>query len=188
MGALLLVDAWPSNVGLGWAKSAIELCASLLGLDREKQLSAFLDFRAFLVRLRKTVRWKLLSSYLRRKWMHTRSRAHAVLNADVKPLSEPDPKLWFARNRTFGADMERRIRNSDRYRQALKTYIPSRFSGRLTSFCPSEGQGKHVATFRRVWKQLAPEAEIVLVPGDHLSCITDRVEELACLFRQRLAV
>ncbi len=187
MDALLLVDTWPSNIGFGWTKSAVELCASLFGFDREKQLSAFLDFRAFLVRLRKTVRWKLVAPYLRRKWRHLRSRAAAMLDANVKPLSEPDPKLWFARNRTFGADMDRRIKNSDRYRRTLKTYIPTRYSGTLTSFCPSEGQGKHLEAFRRVWRQLAPDAEIALAPGNHLSCITDRVEDLASLFRERLS-
>ena len=52
--------------------------------------------------------------------------------------------------------------------------------------CPSEGVSNIRELFRARWNKIAHHAEILFATGNHLSCITAHIAELAAAVRQSL--
>jgi amino acid adenylation domain-containing protein len=62
------------------------------------------------------------------------------------------------------------------YSRAARRYLPERYTGRVALFRAEEFPARHPDLG---WSKLLPQLEIVVVPGDHYTCITRHVAEFA---------
>jgi len=63
------------------------------------------------------------------------------------------------------------------YRDVCKNYVPKFYAGKLTLFLAQENlDARELA---RGWRQFANSVEAVLVPGNHVSMITNHIDTLA---------
>jgi len=61
------------------------------------------------------------------------------------------------------------------YRQAIATYMPARYAGRVVLLRAADAGGEG----DRGWRRVAPHLTAHVVPGDHLTCLTTHVATLA---------
>ena len=71
----------------------------------------------------------------------------------------------------------------DAYWFRMRAYRPGSYLEPLTILWPIGEPERLVKTSTRVWRHVAPAAEIREVPGDHVTCITTRVGPLAAAMR-----
>ena len=72
------------------------------------------------------------------------------------------------------------------YRPVLRRYRPRRYAGAVTVFWPAEEGTEYRRDPWRLWPSIAPRAEVIRIPGAHLSCITVNARELGHAMRARL--
>jgi hypothetical protein len=65
------------------------------------------------------------------------------------------------------------------YFRALENYIPRPYSGRVVLFYPTEEYPANPKDPTMGWGKVAPNLEVQMVPGDHVTCITRYVKTLA---------
>jgi len=70
--------------------------------------------------------------------------------------------------------------------RVMVRYIPSPVATEVLCLV-TESSGQNVAFAGNVWRNLTPRLEIVVVPGEHLTCITTHAETLVNPLRDRLA-
>jgi hypothetical protein len=70
--------------------------------------------------------------------------------------------------------------------RAMVRYIPSPVAAEVLCLV-TESSGQNAAFAGHVWRNLTPRLEIVVVPGEHLTCITTHAETLVNPLRDRLA-
>jgi len=73
------------------------------------------------------------------------------------------------------------------YRDIIDRHIPGCYAGRVALLAPTEEIGPRSSLDPEVWRTVAPNLEINLVPGGHLTCITEHVEDLAVALDRLLA-
>ncbi len=64
------------------------------------------------------------------------------------------------------------------YRHAVAGYVPSRYPGRVTLILSAEEGAP--ARYDRAWRRVAKEVEVHVVPGDHLTALTQHIHAIAC--------
>jgi thioesterase domain-containing protein len=72
------------------------------------------------------------------------------------------------------------------YHQRMAGYIPMPVAARLLSIV-SESNSQSVEFSGQVWRNFTTHSEVVVVPGDHLTCVTTYAEALTDHLRERLA-
>jgi amino acid adenylation domain-containing protein len=65
------------------------------------------------------------------------------------------------------------------YARAMMTYVPRKYSGRVTLFWPSEWAAENSNDATTGWRDIAADVDLHIVPGGHLTCLTQHTEELA---------
>lgn len=70
-------------------------------------------------------------------------------------------------------------------REAMACYIPRPVAANALSLV-SESHGSSLEFAAKVWYPLAPQIEIAIVPGGHITCITTYAEALVAKLRERL--
>ncbi|MEN3334096.1 MAG: hypothetical protein V7641_3461 [Blastocatellia bacterium] len=65
------------------------------------------------------------------------------------------------------------------YDQAIAAYVPRRYAGRVTLLWPEELPIEPAGDATCGWRKAAAEVDTHIVPGGHLTCITEYVEHLA---------
>jgi oxalate---CoA ligase len=86
----------------------------------------------------------------------------------VPPSSDPESKIV------------------DLYLQRMSSYIPKPVRARLLCILTEEASVHSPEFAGEVWRNLVSENEVVVVPGDHLSCLSTHVEALASRLRESL--
>jgi thioesterase domain-containing protein len=76
----------------------------------------------------------------------------------------------------FYAEPPRRVDPRESYRLAYLRYVPSRYSGRVALFRAEQFPFEEPDLG---WSRYLPRLEVVVVPGDHHSCITRHVTAFA---------
>jgi thioesterase domain-containing protein len=72
------------------------------------------------------------------------------------------------------------------YRRLMAAYRPGRFDGRVTVLWPDGEMNRLSADPTMGWSEVASRLELELVPGEHLTCLTDHVPALAAALRRHL--
>jgi acyl carrier protein len=103
----------------------------------------------------------LAASFARRK-ERPAAQAASIINS-------PDPPVEETRHQKI----------MDAYVRAMTSYVPRKYSGRVTLFWPSESPFEPSDDLTWGWRDVAAEVETHTVPGGHLTCITRHVSELA---------
>ena len=147
----------------------------LLGLKSEKKISQFVVLRYYIRRMKQMAQLPLgeqlawaLCLAKKRIWGVTRSFAAAGLPREcVGPDQAGQHENW---------EEDRLIKI---YHRALENYVPRPYSGRVVLFCPTEEYPANPKDPTMGWGKAAPNIEVQMVPGDHVTCITRYVKTLA---------
>jgi thioesterase domain-containing protein len=73
------------------------------------------------------------------------------------------------------------------YRDIVARYLPARYAGRLTLLVPEDDWSERAWSIAG-WKAVAPQLEIMKLPGEHLTCITTFVDETASRINRLLQI
>jgi amino acid adenylation domain-containing protein len=147
----------------------------LLGLKSEEKISLFVVLRYYIRRMKNVARLPLgeqlawaLCLAKKRIWRVTRSFAAAGSPRECVALDQA------GQHENWEEDALVKI-----YFRALDSYVPRPYSGRVVLFCPA---GEYTANLKDPtmgWGKAAPNLEVQMVPGDHVTCITRYVKTLA---------
>jgi thioesterase domain-containing protein len=72
------------------------------------------------------------------------------------------------------------------YHNALEDYIPERYAGRVVLFRSTHLEHKTPGNFRAGWQHVCDSLAVHEIAGDHRTCVTTHVDELAAKIREAL--
>jgi thioesterase domain-containing protein len=71
------------------------------------------------------------------------------------------------------------------YHWVLTSYLPKHYRGHVTMLLTNQ-QSEQAPFIRKQWQQAAPQLRVERTPGDHLSCITTHLKEIADKIRAEI--
>jgi thioesterase domain-containing protein len=74
---------------------------------------------------------------------------------------------------------DRRKRANAAYARAIQGYVPGRFCGPVTLLWPSELTLEDPNDPTAGWSRVASDVDVHMVPGGHITCVTNHVTDLA---------
>ena len=99
--------------------------------------------------------------------------------------SESDNPSQNTKRKSAQSVGERQAINQD-YARAMMSYVPRQYAGRVTLFWPSEWLEETANDPTVGWRKIAAEVDVHIVPGGHLTCLIDNMDELALHLRRCL--
>ncbi len=72
------------------------------------------------------------------------------------------------------------------YHHALEDYVPERYAGRVVLFRSSHLEHKTPGNFEAGWQHVCESLDVHAIAGDHRTCVTTHVDELAARIRAAL--
>jgi len=164
---LIVIDMPAPDPRLRLLRSAITAILHLRGAGTDEQNEAFLTWRYRIVHLGKLYQQGI----------------GTVIPFSVRKiagkLQRPEVERPKASSETVPPDTGRLERISRTYSRMIEQYIPDRYGGRVTLFSSSEGPARKTTDPTLGWRKVAAEVNVVQVPGNHLTCITEYVKVLA---------
>jgi thioesterase domain-containing protein len=140
-----------------------------LGLGPEQRLGLFLRFRSWGHSVRGLYRYCLHRSKIGARFARGRPPPAAEelreAPADFDAIV-PDPENY-----------EQKF--SENYSRALQGYVPRPYSGRVALLWPAKERWKRDRDPTFGWGRVASQLETHVVPGGHITCITEHMESLA---------
>lgn len=165
---LVVIDMPAPDPRLRWVRAAIRAVGALRGLEQARQDEAFLTWRWRFLQLAEAAQEgvrKAIVFALERIAAKIRGRFRSSATAASGAAAPSD---------TEGTDPVSRA-----FRRMVDMYVPRRLGGRVTLFVSREGPVTWVDDATMGWQRLTPHLEIVMVPGNHDSCVTTHAETLA---------
>ena len=86
-------------------------------------------------------------------------------------------------NRKFAQSVGDHQKINEDYARAMMSYVPRQYSGRVTLFWPNEWLQEATNDPMVDWGKVAADVDIHIVPGGHLTCLIDHMDELALHLR-----
>jgi thioesterase domain-containing protein len=172
-----IVHASARNVRFAGLRRLVSGIGSVVELPLEEQLDLFVRFRAFTLRLGRLPR---------------RERAGFVLAKIAKVARRLARRAFAGGSRGPLVTAPGSDRASDReavnrtYYRAVESYIPRPYPGSVRLFWPVE-ERVDARDPSMGWRSVAQTVEIDVVPGDHVTCVTEHVGALAGRLRECLA-
>jgi acyl-CoA synthetase (AMP-forming)/AMP-acid ligase II/thioesterase domain-containing protein len=157
---LILVEPPPPRLDLRWLHRVVTVLHRLRGLGLDESMTRFLQLEE---------RWRQLTALMFGGSGVGRSGGFQAMNP---PVATP---------RT----LDRRTYLDAHYRRGMDSFHPRRYRGRVTIIWAREN--REYLERQRVdptlpWRRLASEVALHVVPGSHMTMMTDHVEALAeCL-------
>ena len=194
---LVLICATATNARYRYLRSAVNHFCAVRGLGPDAREAIFLRMRAGIIRLQE------IENYYTRQVkeasrLKTRDQVALVsqkARSGVKLLArlwsrrvfeEADLNCNAAAAATLTVAEERRRKINEVYERAIASYVPRKYLGHVILLQPIELMPENSKDPALGWRHLATSVEVRTVPGGHLSCITDHVEELAACLRDCL--
>jgi thioesterase domain-containing protein/acyl carrier protein len=166
VGPVILLDAWVPRY-FGWLKGLIRFSGWLARLDVDTQTRLSVRGRAILVRAM-NARHHGIRAFLQ---TCLRTARHRFLTVPLRsPASPGTPKTPLDSELLLG-DL--------RYRGLLMNYRPKPYSGRVVMLRTQAAQVSYPADPTAGWGKLAAHVEVQNLPGDHVTCQTDYIGEVA---------
>ncbi len=165
---LVVLDMPVLDPRLRFLRAAITGLGGLRGLGPAEQSEAFLTWRYRVLRLGELWRQgfgSLIAFGLGKIAGHVRRRE--------TDTPTPVPAA------TGPADDERFRRIGRAYRRIVEQYIPGRYAGRVTLISSLEGAASQSSDPTLGWRKVAADVNVVSVPGNHLTCLTEHMDIVA---------
>ncbi len=166
VGVVILLDAWVPPY-FGWLKSVINFGGAVVGMGAETREVLYGRGRNFLVRATGGPRYgfgEFLKSCLR------------ALKSDFLPVPEGSTDAPLVANPSLDPDSHLADR---RYRAVLMNYRPGRFAGRVALLRTEDSQLCYPHDSTAGWGRIAGQVDVYNLPGDHITCQTEYVGEVA---------
>jgi thioesterase domain-containing protein len=185
---LVLICATGANARYRMLQNTINHYCSVQGLGVAKQQEFFLKAREIAIRIGEirqyyASHWKELSglavpermAFVRKKgWKHLQSLAGLIAQQrrNGKAQTEQE-KSVIQVIEDLGQEA------GETYVKAMMSYVPRKYSGRVTLFWPSEWVTDNSNDASTGWRDVVADVDVRIVPGGHLTCLTWHTEELA---------
>ena len=194
---LVLICAEATNARYRQLQDWVNHFCLLGGLGVEQAQDYFLDLRGRAIRL-KQVRSYYAGRLIELSKSSRRKKVEFVFNKGLKGIKSLAAS--FARRKQVARFQEASIKAeadapiaeagrqevAARYVKAMTSYVPRRYSGRVTLLCPSEPSFEPSNDPTYGWRYVAAEVDARIVPGGHLTCITKHNYEMAQILRERI--
>ncbi|HXW13582.1 MAG TPA: amino acid adenylation domain-containing protein, partial [Terriglobia bacterium] len=167
MGIVILLDAWVPRY-FGWLKALISFGGWLARVDVDTQTRLYARLRKFLVRASNIHRGGLLT-FLSLCWRTAWAELVRLLGATSEARRIPGP--------TFD-DPEAPLADM-RYRGILMNYRPKPYSGRVVLLRTQAAKISYPTDLTAGWGKVAAHVEVHNLPGDHITCQTEHVGDVA---------
>ena len=167
VGIVILLDAWVPRY-FGWLNALIRLGGRLARIDVDAQTRLYARLRRFLVRASNVHRGGL-RTFLSLCW--------GTVRAELQRLSGATPEARGVPAQVFDnpvaplADL--------RYRRILMNYRPKPYSGRVILLRTRAAQVSYPTDLTAGWGKLAAKVDVHHLPGDHITCQTEHVGDVA---------
>jgi amino acid adenylation domain-containing protein len=159
VASLLVVDMTPAADWQDWLRRGVD------GLGGEPER-----------RLRRFGRWRGRASLLA-----------DLLAGDGAALRARLSRIWSRRSSAGAGEAPRRGRDPmNAYVYAAAGHKPGAYRGPMTVLLARD-EGEDAGAVRRAWRRVSPKAEVLEVPGDHVTCVTRHVDALAAAMAARLS-
>jgi amino acid adenylation domain-containing protein len=187
---LVLIATAGANTRYRVLHDVVNHYCSLQGIQPEQQQQMFLKLRALAIRLGEIRRYyagrfkdiEQFTPLERLAFVRKKGagflKSLAEIGAQASGSSEPqmakpsaNPAFQFVENPSSAAHQI--------YEQAMTSYVPRQYSGRVTLFWPSEWATQAVGDATVGWRNVAPTVDVHIVPGGHLTCLINQVGDLA---------
>jgi thioesterase domain-containing protein len=191
---LVLLCASASNVRYKRLLNLVNRIGRLKGLEADAQMRQFLTLRARAVRVRGIWNYykqrlgelsrmatggqmTLLRSKALKAVMNLSSACRSALT-DESPQAVPSPV-----DQGTQAAEDHRLKATAIYSQAILSYVPKPYAGRIAVLWPSELALDDPDDPSEGWRKVAAKVETHSIPGGHITCVTRHVHELAGVMR-----
>ena len=177
---LAVLDASAWNSRLHSMQVLANAYGTIRGYGAERKLALFLELRSktlHVLALARRGRAEVLRAVGRKLW---RSAARLMPVGSREPIAHATPSIAAVRAIENGVG---RTEMDAVYRDAVATYVPRRYAGRITVLrsrdegWPDEDLG---------WRAVADEVDAYEVAGDHFKSITDHAQAVGELLRECL--
>jgi amino acid adenylation domain-containing protein len=189
---LVLIGATGVNARYTKLQQAVKSYCAVQRMDMDKQQELFLRAREFAIRLSEirqyySQRVKELSECSMAERMAFVGRKGRQGLQSLAALFSQEKRQSAAAS-AIGQIEERHQASHDAYTRAMLSYVPRKYSGRVTLFWPSEWAMENSSDPTAGWRDVAAEVDVHIVPGGHLTCLIQHTAELAgqlqmCLHR-----
>lgn len=174
--ALLLIDSDPQDIGaMRPVRRAIHRVGSLLSLSEATELSWFRECRR-----------------IARVWNHPNG-AIGVVKYPFRRIYRKlfggaraaDARIAEQHLSDIPAGLARRSRFPI-YHRIVQNYVPERYSGKVVVFQSSDVRKQQTADPSTGWRDITSDIEVHAIVGDHQTCVTKHVDDLAGKMRAYL--
>jgi aspartate racemase len=197
---LVLICATDANARYRGLQNVVNRLCSMRGVDPNRRLETFLKMRARVIRV-KEIQDYYIGQLRDASRLKIRDQIGFVAEktlCGLRLLATPskrrvsdDPPMAGSITSTIAdvtpAEVRRREINES-YERAMAGYVPRKYAGRMTLLQPAEWMQQPLDDPMFGWADLAATVDVRTVPGGHLTCITDHVEELADCLRDCLNI
>ena len=159
---LFAIDTTMPDPRLRYLAWATALFCRVLGRNDEDRVNTFLAWRYRVLHARElwTEGFRAFTThYVRRFW------DPRLADPSAEPVSLRDDRMARA------------------YGRAVNQYVPDVYSGRVTVFSSLEGAASRTGDPTLGWSRVSTDLHVVDVPGDHATCVTAHVEDIAAQLR-----
>jgi amino acid adenylation domain-containing protein len=160
---VVLIDTHATNARFRAWSNLVDGIAPVVRLSPEQRSALFRRGRTFLRGLRRASRHGVHEAALfvvKKPYFVLKGAARRESVSPPAPL-DPRQAIWL------------------HYHNALEDYVPGRYSGRVVLFRSSHLDGKAPGNFNAGWQHVCDAIEVHAIAGDHRTCVTTHVDELA---------
>ena len=165
--AVVLIDTHASNARFrAWSKF-VDGIAPLVGLNPTQRSNVFRRGRTFLRGLKRASHRGIHEMFL-----FVVKKPYFVIKGASRHESAPAHAPLDARQVVWL-----------HYHNALEDYVPERYAGRVVLFRSTHLESKTPGNFEAGWQHVCDSFEVHAIAGDHRTCVTTHVDELAAQIR-----
>lgn len=185
---LVLIGTTGVNARYTKLQQAVRGYCAVQRMDTDKQQELFLKAREFAVRLGEVGQYyrervKELSQWsMPQRMAFVRRKGRQVLQSLAGLFSQEKARAAAQSAEAVNALQpieERSQASHDAYARAMLSYVPGKYSGRVTLFWPEEWAMESSADPTAGWRDVAANVDVHIVPGGHLTCLIQHTAELA---------
>jgi amino acid adenylation domain-containing protein len=184
---LVLIGTTGVNARYTKLQQAVRGYCAVQRMDMDKQQELFLKAREFAIRLGEIRQYyrervKELSEWsMPQRMAFVRRKGRQGLQSLAGLFSQDKQRaVQGAGDVSAMEGIEDRNQSShDAYGRAMLSYVPRKYSGRVTLFWPAEWAMENSPDPTAGWRDVAAEVDVHIVPGGHLTCLIHHTAELA---------
>jgi surfactin family lipopeptide synthetase C len=187
---LVLICASGVNARYHRLQDAVNQYCNLQEVDVDERQRLFLRARGFAVRVREIRQYyagrlkELAQLTLREQLAFVGSTGSKGLQAVASafPQARQNGKAQTENGKAHPAIQileDPNLQANEAYVKAMMSYVPRSYSGQVTIFWPDEWARENPDGATAGWRDLAPDLDVHIVPGGHLTCLIQHTEELA---------